>query len=326
MLHAMNLSSFDLNRARALHFMLEEAHVGRAAALLGITPAAASNALRRLREDIGDPLLVKKGRGLVRTRLGDDLRGPARAIMAAAQALLFAARPFEAATFEGELPIALAEHVAAMLLPALDRLARERAPHATLMIAAVPLAIEDWLKSSGGILVGPSGPFAATMEGDALVTEDFYSEQYVCVMRRGHRLARRRLDARIYADQEHVLVVPRGRSARSDVDAALDRVSLSRRVVRTVPSFQLAISIVAQSDLITAMPERNARLLPRGELVTKPMPLELPPLAMKMIVHPAHQEDGRTAFLQQLLRDALRASEHGHSANGRSARPERPVS
>jgi DNA-binding transcriptional LysR family regulator len=305
MLHGMNISSFDFNRAKALHYLLEEAHVGRAAGILGITAAAASNALRRLREDLGDPLLVKRGRGLVRTRMGEELRGPARDVVAAAQVLLRTATPFEPKAFEGELPIALAEHVAAMLLPRLDRLARERAPLAILAISAVPLDIADWLKKSGGVLVGLAGPFAATTDGDALVSEDFYLERYVCAMRRGHPLADQRMGEEAYTAQEHILVVPRGLTKRSDVDVALDAKGLSRRVARTVPSFTLAIPLVLQSDLIITMPERSAHQFRGSELLIKPMPFDLPAGVMKLILHPAHKEDGRTAFLGALLRDAF---------------------
>jgi DNA-binding transcriptional LysR family regulator len=301
----MNISNFDLNRAKALHFLLEEAHVGRAAAHLGITPAAASNALRRLREDLGDPLLVKRGRGLVRSRLADELRAPAREIVAFAELLLRTARPFEERAFSGELPVSLSEHVAAILLPSLDHLARERAPLATLTIAAIPLDVADWLKKSGGVLVGPAGPFAATMPGDSLLSEDYYNERYVCVMRRDHPLSRQRLNARIYADQSHVLVVPRGRSMRSDVDDVLEEKGLVRHIARIVPSFQMAVQIIRQTDLITAMPERNSRNLTPGEMVVKEMPIESPPLPMRLISHPAYREDGRTKFIKSLLHDAL---------------------
>lgn len=279
--------------------------MGRAAARLGITAAAASNALRRLREDLSDPLLVKRGRGLVRTRLGEELRRSARDVMTSVETLLRTAKPFEALPYAGDIPIALAEHVAAMLLPELDRLARDRAPRATLMVSSIPLEIGDWLKKSGGVLVGPEGPFAATMAGDNLVSEEYYSERYVCVMRRAHPLARRNLSVEAYADQTHVLVAPRGRTARSDIDAILDAKGLSRRVARTVPSFQLAIPIVVQSDLITTMPERTSHQLSHKELTVKELPLKAVRLPMKLISHPAHQADGRTRFIKRLLIDAL---------------------
>src|SRR5690349_2613716 len=87
-LHGMNVSSFDLNHARALHYLLEEAHVARAARRLGITPAAASNALRRLRVEFDDELLVRQGRLLMRTPLAETLRPPARELLLAAGQLL----------------------------------------------------------------------------------------------------------------------------------------------------------------------------------------------------------------------------------------------
>lgn len=308
----MNISAFDFNRAKALHLLLEEAHVGRAASGLGITPAAASNALRRLRDDFGDPLLVKSGRGLMRTQLGEALRGPAREVVNATQNLLDAAKPFEPLTFDGELPIALADHVAAILLAQLDELARERAPRAKLMISPIPLDIEDWLKRSGGILVGPAGPFAATQSGDTLLTEEFYVERYVCVMRSGHPIANKTLTVKRYAEQNHVLVLPRGLTAQSAIDVFLESKGLSRRIVRTVPSFHLAIPIILQSDLIMSMPERNACLLAISDAVIKDMPVDSPPLSMKLICHPAHKGDLRASFMKTLLVEALADFELSH--------------
>jgi DNA-binding transcriptional LysR family regulator len=311
MLHSMKLSVFDLNRAKALHFLLEEAHVGRAAMRLGITPAAASNALRRLREDFDDPLLARHGRGLVRTRLGEALREPARQVMVATADLLQAARPFTPHSFEGELLIALADHVAALLLPPLDELVRTYAPRATLTVAPIPLDVSNWLKTSGGVMVGPAGPFAAIERGDALHTEDYFSERYVCVMRGGHPLADEVLTLDRYAEQGHVLVVPRGLTARSAIDAFLAEKGLARRILRVVPSFHLALPLVLRSDMIAAMPERNARLLSGEAVVIKDMPINTPALAMKLIWHPAHQADGRLHFMKRLLVEALGRTEAG---------------
>lgn len=301
----MKVSGFDFDRVKALHFLLEEAHVGRAAGELGITAAAASNALRRLREDFGDPLLVKQGRGLVRSRVGEALRGPARAVMGAAQTLLEAAKPFAPDTFEGELPVALADHVAAILLAPLDRLVREQAPNARLMVSPIPLDVADWLKRTGGVLVGPAGPFAATQDGDLLLIETYYLERYVCVMRGEHPLAHEALSLERYAAHDHLLVLPRGLTAQSAIDVFLASKGLARRVVRTVPSFHLALPVVLQSDLITSMPERNARQLGGANVVIKEMPVDTPPLAMKLIRHPVHQGDSRTKFINQVLQQAL---------------------
>ena len=102
-IHGMKASFFDLNHARALNHLLEEANVTRAARKLGITPAAASNALRRLRVDFGDPLLVRSGRTLARTPRADELRRPAKEVMLAAERLFEQGHPFDPTTASWEI-------------------------------------------------------------------------------------------------------------------------------------------------------------------------------------------------------------------------------
>src|SRR5512146_428941 len=61
----MKLSAIDTNLLVALHALLQEANVTRAAKRLGVGQPAMSRLLARLREHFEDPLLVRKGRQLV---------------------------------------------------------------------------------------------------------------------------------------------------------------------------------------------------------------------------------------------------------------------
>src|SRR5690242_2004836 len=70
---SVNLSSVDLNLFLVLHAVLEERSATRAAARLHVTQSAVSNALSRLRELLGDPLVVRHGRGLVPTPRAEEL-------------------------------------------------------------------------------------------------------------------------------------------------------------------------------------------------------------------------------------------------------------
>jgi DNA-binding transcriptional LysR family regulator len=60
-IHFMNLNSLDLNLLVALDALLLEANVSRAAMRIGLSQPAVSHALQRLREALGDPLLVRVG-------------------------------------------------------------------------------------------------------------------------------------------------------------------------------------------------------------------------------------------------------------------------
>src|SRR6478672_13503565 len=70
---SVNLSAVDLNLFLVLHAVLEERSATRAAARLHVTQSAVSNALARLRVLLGDPLVVRSGRGLVPTPRAEEL-------------------------------------------------------------------------------------------------------------------------------------------------------------------------------------------------------------------------------------------------------------
>ena len=52
----------DLNLLRVFETVYREQHLTRAAEALALTPSAVSHALRRLREQLGDPLFVRDGK------------------------------------------------------------------------------------------------------------------------------------------------------------------------------------------------------------------------------------------------------------------------
>src|SRR3954470_21297717 len=87
------MSMPDLNLLVTLNVLLAEGSVVGAARRLHLSPSAMSRALARLRETVGDPLLVRSGRGLVPTPRATALREPTSRLVQEAQALL---RPAQA--------------------------------------------------------------------------------------------------------------------------------------------------------------------------------------------------------------------------------------
>ncbi|MFP2908096.1 LysR family transcriptional regulator [Pyxidicoccus sp. 3LFB2] len=304
MLQPMNVSAFDLNHARALHFLLEEAHVARAARRLGITPAAASNALRRLRGDFDDALLVRAGRTLVRTPLGEQLRGPAREVLAAAERLFDVSAPFEPDTYDGEFVLTTSDRVAEALLPTLDGLLSARAPRASLSVRTVTVEVASFLRDEGGVAVVPT-----TARERGLSTEKLFLEDFVCLLRKEHPLLKGAWTLRRFAAAEHILVAPRAQSRRGAVDEALEAQGLSRRITRVVTSFALAMPLLVSSDRIAVLPRSFALARARElEVVIRALPFELPPIVMELTWHPGHERDPKHLWFRGVLRDAVRAA------------------
>lgn len=59
-----NFRTLDLNLMRLFDELMAERHLTRAASNLSMTQPAASNALRRLRDALGDELVVRSGQGV----------------------------------------------------------------------------------------------------------------------------------------------------------------------------------------------------------------------------------------------------------------------
>ena len=68
-----SLRNFDLNLLKVFDAVMAERSLTSAAHQLALTQPAVSNALRRLRETLGDELLVRQGRNLVPTPRAQEL-------------------------------------------------------------------------------------------------------------------------------------------------------------------------------------------------------------------------------------------------------------
>ena len=124
----MNLNSLDLNLLVALDALLKEANVSRAAMRIGLSQPAASHALQRLRDLIGDPLLVRTGARMELTPRALGLRAPL------AQALdqvrsLFVSDAFDAARSERQFRLMMPDLAVELLMPPLMEKITQAAPN-----------------------------------------------------------------------------------------------------------------------------------------------------------------------------------------------------
>jgi DNA-binding transcriptional LysR family regulator len=125
--------------------------------------------------------------------------------------------------------------------------------------------------------------------------ERLYSGKYVCVMRKDHPLADQELTVDTYCTANHLLVSFSGR-ARGLVDEALTQINRERRILLTVNQYFTAGRVVANSNLITVLPQHLiASTGMVGHLIAKELPFTLPAVHIDMLWHerdarsPAHR-------------------------------------
>jgi DNA-binding transcriptional LysR family regulator len=299
----VNLRTFDLNLLKVFDVVMAERSLTRAAQQLALTQPAVSNAMRRLRETLGDDLLVRKGRTLEPTRKALALWPTVREALQRLQGSL-APQEFEPASAANTFVLAMADSTASELLPGLVRVLETQAPGVSVRV--VPLTTRDPRRLlDDGLADLAIGHFPAVLadltaraqagEAASFLHQLLFSSDYVCVMRRGHPLAQGALTLDNYCNAAHMLVSFSGR-AFGFVDEALASVGRKRRVVLTVNQFFTAGTIATESDLLAVLPRHLVHVAGHGDaLITRELPLPVPPIQVDALWHqrlqssPAHQ-------------------------------------
>lgn len=297
----VNVWSVDLNSLRALHALLDTASVTQAAARLGITQPAASAALARLRTLFDDPLLVRSGRGMIRSSRGEELLVQTQAFLGAAERVLTPST-LAPATFTWTVRLAASDHVAAVLLGPLDAMLRQAAPGVNLqMMAAGADPVADLARGDMDLLVGPYESRRTDLHHTTL-----YDDRFVCVMRQGHPLVATDPTLESLTELEHVRVQTTDREI-DPFDGVLTAAGMSRRVSRRVPSCWLGATLVADTDLVMVVPRSIALTVSATlPLVLRDLPVEPASMRVHAVWHDRVADDPRFGWFLAQVRAALR--------------------
>jgi DNA-binding transcriptional LysR family regulator len=243
----MELERVDLNLLLALDVLVRERSVTHAGKKLGLSQPAMSYTLAKLRELLGDAVLVRTPAGMVPTPRALELAGPVRRALDELGAAL-SKEGFDPASSKAEFTLALSDHTALVVLPRLAARLVEIAPGVQLEVRTWA-GERTWREVAAGevdLAVGV-GDLSAVPAG--LYKRTLLKDRFTVAVRAGHPRVGRRLTLEAYVEALHLLVSPRGGS-RGLVDVALEERGLSRRVAMVVPHFLVAPFIVASSDLV----------------------------------------------------------------------------
>lgn len=309
-----NFRTLDLNLLRVFDEVMAERSLTRAARNLALTQPAVSNALRRLREALGDELVQRSGQGMAPT---PRARAVWPAVREALQQLQSSLMPneFVAAEANTSFVLAMADATAAELIPGLTETLEKTAPRVTLRV--VPLTTRDPRRmldeESCDLAVGyfPSVLADLTARVQSGEPQPFshmrlYDGEYVCVMRRDHPLAASPLTLDAFCAARHMLVSFSGRPY-GFVDESLASLGRERLVVLTVNQFFTAGRVVANSNLLTVLPRHFVKVTGfADQLALQPLPFDVSPVHVDAVWHRRSQLRSSHVWLRAAVMDAAR--------------------
>lgn len=297
----MNLTSIDLNLLVALDALLREANVGRAAMRIGLSQPAASHALRRLRDILGDPLLVRVGPRMELTPRAQALRGPLTQALEQVRGL-FVPDEFDAARSERRFRLMMPDLAVELLIPPLMRKLDAVAP-------AITIEVVPWR--------GPAiltAEFARTLDivisiGDAFKgfhRQQIYTDSDALAVRQGHPVGARLKNSDVFFEARHVAVVIRGQNIDL-IDDWLRTKGLERHIALVVPSYIEALHVAARTDLVAFVPRRLIRAVEKPlKLATVSPPID-PGIDRQFMFYPTRaQMDPGSIWLRKLIGEISR--------------------
>lgn len=302
------LSSIDLNLTVAFDALTRELSVTRAAERTGVTQSAMSHALRRLRELLKDPLLVRGQNGMVLTPRAEALVVPLRSALLTVGRALAEKTEFLPGTARRAFAIAAPDLFEVVMVPPLLARVRSSAPAVDIAIAQPDDRRFAERLETGEVDVAIVPRFDEVEPGapppaGGLMRRTLFNDRLVCLLRADHPAlrGRRRLTLGTYAALSHALVSPRGEGA-GPVDRALEQHGLARRIALRIPHFYAALAIVAKSDLILTAPSALARLAP-ADLPVRALapPLRLPRHSVDLVWHERFTNDAGHRWLRKLM-------------------------
>ncbi|MBF0604876.1 MAG: LysR family transcriptional regulator [Nitrospirae bacterium] len=292
------LHKVDLNLLVAFDVLMTERSVTHSGRVLGITQAAMSNTLKRLRLTFNDPLFVKQGHVMAPTAKALKLAVTVRKALAHTQSLL-SREQFHPATTRRQFRIAISECVASVIVPPLVDTLRKIAPQLTLDVLAP----------------GEEGQTKTLERGDAdlLITwfpwvtsgklhlHRLYEMNCVCLASPNNAYIGEKLTLENFIAADHIQFLPRGINS-TPVDEALLQLGYTRKIMGRFSNSNLVATMVSTSDLLTVLPDRYAHFLAEQmNLKVHPLPFEVTPMRMAMAWHARNHESEPDQWLRKVI-------------------------
>lgn len=293
----MRLDNFDLNLLVAFEALLHERNVTRAARRLNVTQSAMSASLKRLREALGDTVLLQHGKTMIPTPHALALAPEVTAAIGVLRRLIQPTTGFDPSTSSRTFRIAASDYVATVALAPLLGVLSGEAPDVRLDIALPTDATSQRLARGDFDLVLTPREFLAPDHPAELL----FQERHVVVGCKTNRLLSGPLSKAAFAAAGHVAVRIDGRNTY--IENELNRLSLTRRVEVYAPSFIQAPWLLPGTPRIALMHERLARLMaPMLGLAITEAPFGIPVMHEMMQFHAAQEADAGLAWLRGQLR------------------------
>ena len=253
-MQGMHIADLHFTQIRLLAELLRLRSVSAASQSIGLSQAAASHALARLRKEFGDPLFTRTSKGFQPTPYGERLGVAAQDAVAVLVAGITSNRAFDPSKTARCFNLYANDVGQMVFLPKLLANLKCAAPGATVRVWPIPLQSPGEQLSSGDVdlAVGFFDNLTTGFRQCFLLRE-----RYVCIVRANHPKFATGMTLEAFKNAEHAIAHSTG-MAHAVIDQFLAKHQVRRNAIIGVPGFHVLPMIIPNSDLLAVIPGRLA--------------------------------------------------------------------
>lgn len=296
----------DLNLLYVFEALWRDRSVTGAAESLGLTQAAVSGSLKRLRAEYDDKLFTLVGRKMEPTPLAISVAPPLLDSLALVRRTHTGGARFDPMAAKRMFTVRTRDIGEAVCLPKVLEALDRTAPEIRLRTVFRPIPETLFGLSNGQIDLALG--FLPSLETD-IHRRLLFTQTYACVMRSGHPLAAVDLTPEMLREHDHLLVEYSGSDHRF-LEKALIEVGARHRIKVRLPQYLAAPHFVIGSDLLWSAPYALAEVLARNfPLVLKPHPLPLPNFEIALYWHDRYHRDPANQWFREFVTAQLQSGD-----------------
>lgn len=298
----VHLPGLDLNLLPALEALLKRRNVTEAARDVGLSQPAMSRVLARLREVLGDPLLVRMGSEYALSPRAQALSTQLITALDHVKAV-FREPGFDPARTQRTIRIVGLDTHTLLLAPALMARLAVEAPGIDVRFESYRPDIVERVETGQLDLVFAT---STTPLPPGSRSETYARDRLALVLRKGHPMAKRKWTIEDYARVDHVGISIFG-DAGSELDAQLARAGVKRRLALVTPHFIGALAAVSRTDMATTLSRVFARAFAdHYGLVLKEPPLSSLDLDLTLVWSQVRDADPVLTWLRKVIGEEAR--------------------
>ncbi|QWK80621.1 LysR family transcriptional regulator [Ochrobactrum sp. BTU1] len=299
---ASELSGIDLNLLVALEALLVCRNVTHAAHRLGQTQPAVSRALARLRDVLGDDILVRSSTGMKLTARGEYLQQTVPAAMRHIRDVI------TSRTGEAEMRVSVSSELMPIVLPYLfNSTAKD---NETVTLGSHKSENEAYAQLRMRTADLTLGIFHDDMV-EGIESEFFFKESFVTLV--SSEITQRPATNEEFLGARHVVVVENGNHMFPQVHESLQRNGVRKSNILEMPDILAAALLVSERELKLTVPRSIAGWLSRTQnFVAFVPPVEITPHKISIAwatVSNASLRLRMISNIQQIVLQALRADQ-----------------